>query len=160
MLSEIVFGVSAAVAIFAALFMFKAKEMTHAMTAFLVVATAGAAILAVLGLPLLALLQLFIMVGGVSTYLFVGVSSENLSRFKHTSISALAILVVALLAVPVYKIYSLASTANQGNVLSNSAIKASVAANLPLFYMIAILMFGIGIGSIIMMRTLKQGAIR
>jgi NADH-quinone oxidoreductase subunit J len=158
MLSEIIFGVAAVVAIGASLFMFKAREMTHAMLAFLFVTISAAALLVVLDLPLLALLQLFIMVGGVSTYLFVGVSSENLSRFRHSSLSVLVVLAIALAVVPVYKIASgVQSLGAQSNSLSTAFITSAVGANLALFYMLAILLFGVGIGSIMMMKGLRPG---
>ncbi len=160
MLSEIVFITSAVVAFGAALFMFRAREMAHAMVGFLLVTVAAAALLVVLNLPLLALLQLFIMVGGVSTYLFVGVSSENLSRFKHTSLPILVVLAIVLAAVPIYKLSLVQSAAGLSNAISTAVIQSAVSSNLTLFYMLAVLLFGIGIGSIVMMKSLKEGGAR
>jgi NADH:ubiquinone oxidoreductase subunit 6 (subunit J) len=160
MLSEIVFAVASIVAFGAALFMFKAREMAHAMLGFLLITIAAAGLLVVLDLPLLALLQLFIMVGGVSTYLFVGVSSENLSRFRHTSLPVLVVLAIALAAVPIYRISMLQNLGGQSNALNASVISAAVSSNITLFYMLAILLFGIGVGSIIMMKSLKAGGKR
>ena len=160
MLSEIVFIVSALVAIGAAVFMFKAKEIAHAMLGFLFVTVAAAALLVVLGLPLLALLQLFIMVGGVATYLFVGVSSENLSRFRHTSLPILVVLAIVLAVVPIYKTATAQSLGSQSNVLSSSLISSAISTNLVLFYMLAILLFGVGIGSMVMIKSLKAGVRR
>ena len=107
MIADIAFWVSVIAAFCSALLVFRAREMAHAMVGFLMVTVAGAALLALLGLPLLALLQLFIMVGGVSVYLFVGVSSENLSRFRHTSLPVLVVLAITLCSVPIYRILSL-----------------------------------------------------
>jgi NADH:ubiquinone oxidoreductase subunit 6 (subunit J) len=157
MLSDIVFFVSAALAVCSAFFIFKAREMAHAMVGFLGLSIAAAFVLALLNLPLLALLQLFIMVGGVSTYLFVGVSSENLSRFKHTSFPVLVALSVALAVVPIYKILSAYTLELQVNTLTPSVISSSLSSNLPLFYMLALLLFGIGISSILMMRSFRKG---
>jgi NADH:ubiquinone oxidoreductase subunit 6 (subunit J) len=159
MLLEIAFFVSAAVAVCAGLFIFRAKEMSHAMVGFLGVAIAGAALLAVLGLPLLALLQLFIMVGGVSTYLFVGVSSDNLSRFKHTSFPFLVVLAIALLVVPVYKVIIIGFV-GQPSAVGAGGLAASIGPNLTLFYMLAVALFGIGIASIMMMKGFKMGGKR
>jgi len=160
MLSDIVFFVSAIIAVCAALFIFKAREMAHAMVGFLMLSIAAAMVLALLNLPLLALLQLFIMVGGVSTYLFVGVSSENLSKFKHTSFPILVALSVALATVPIYKVISLYSLELQVNTLTPSLISASIGNSLPLFYMLALLLFGVGIGSILMMKSFRKGGKR
>ncbi len=160
MLLYIAFLVSAVVAICSALLIFRARAMVDAMVGFLIVAVASAAMLAVLGLPLLALLQLFIMVGGVSTYLFVGVSSENLSRFKHTHFPAFVVLAIAIAAVPIYKVLTLGGPSVQTNTLTSGAIVASIGSNIALFYLLAILLFGIGIASIMMMKGLKPGGRR
>lgn len=160
MLSDTVFAISAVVAIGAAIFMFKAREMSHAMLGFLFITVSAAALLAVLGLPLLALLQLFIMVGGVSTYLFVGVSSENLSRFRHTSLPVLVVAAIALAAVPIYRISLLQGLGGESNHLTSGLISAAIGSNMALFYMLAVLLFGIGVGSIIMMKSLKAGGRR
>jgi NADH:ubiquinone oxidoreductase subunit 6 (subunit J) len=157
MLSEIVFFISAVAAFVAAVVMFKAREMSHAMVGFLFITLSAAAVLAVLGLPLLALLQLFIMVGGVSTYLFVGVSAENLSRFRHTSLPVLVVGAIALAAIPIYRISFLQGLGGESNSLTGSLLTASVGSNMALFYMLAVLLFGIGIGSIIMMKSLRAG---
>jgi NADH:ubiquinone oxidoreductase subunit 6 (subunit J) len=160
MLSALVFVVSGLVAFGAALFIFRAREMSHAMLGFLLVTVSAAGFLAVLGLPLLALLQLFIMVGGVSTYLFVGVSSENLSRFRHTSLPILVVVAIAIAAAPIYRISMLQSLGGQSNQLGPGLISAAVGGNIALFYMLAILLFGIGIGSIAVIKSLRAGARR
>lgn len=157
MFSEIVFVVSGLVAFGAALFMFKAREMSHAMIGFLLVTIAAAGLLVVLDLPLLALLQLFIMVGGVSTYLFVGVSSENLSKFRHTSLPVLVVLAIVVAAVPIYKISMIRGIGGQSNVINSGLLSSAISGNLVLFYMLAILLFGIGIGSIVVVKNLKPG---
>ena len=157
MFSEIVFVVSGLAAFGAALFMFKAREMSHAMIGFLLVTIAAAGLLVVLDLPLLALLQLFIMVGGVSTYLFVGVSSENLSKFRHTSLPVLVVLAIVVAAVPIYKISMIRGIGGQSNVINSGLLSSAISGNLVLFYMLAILLFGIGIGSIVVVKNLKPG---
>jgi NADH:ubiquinone oxidoreductase subunit 6 (subunit J) len=157
MLAILVLGVSVIVAVVAALSVFRAKEMSHAMVGFLFVSVSTAALLALLGLPLLALLQLFIMVGGVSTYLFVGVSSENLSRFRHTSFPVLFILAICLAVVPVYKVLAAGTASPVTGALGSATIAAGISGNLALFYMLGVLLFGIGIASIVMMRSFRKG---
>ncbi len=157
MLALLVLLVSVVVALVAALSVFRAREMSHAMVGFLFVSVSTAALLALLGLPLLALLQLFIMVGGVSTYLFVGVSSESLSRFKHTSFPVLFIIAICLAVVPVYKVLAMPTGPAQAGVLSQSAMAAGISGNVVLFYMLGVLLFGIGLASIVMMRSFKGG---
>lgn len=160
MISDIAFWASVIVAFGAALLIFKAREMAHAMVGFLMVTVAGAALLALLGLPLLALLQLFIMVGGVSTYLFVGVSSENLSKFRHTSLPVLVVLAIMLCSVPIYKISSMPGLGVQSNTLDSGSLTAALGGDLALFYMLAVLLFGVGIASIMMMRSFGRGGRR
>lgn len=155
MLSPIALAISAIISVCAAFLIFRAREMTHAMVGFLIVSISTGAVLAILGLPLLALMQLFIMVGGVSTYLFVGVSSENLSRFRHTSFPILVVLAIALAAVPIYKVLTIGIAGGPQNSLSGTSLAYGISGNIVLFYMLAIMLFGIGIGSIVMMRKSK-----
>ncbi|MDE1865330.1 MAG: hypothetical protein KGH94_01665 [Candidatus Micrarchaeota archaeon] len=158
-LFEIVFIALAILSVGGALLVFRAREMSHAMIGFLAVAVSGAGLMAVLGLPLLSLLQLFIMVGGISTYLFVGVSSENLSRFRHTSLPLLVALAVLLSAVPVYRIISIGPVGTTApSALGSASLSSLVSSNIALFYMLAVLLFGIGLASIIVMKEARKGA--
>ncbi len=151
MLEYAVFWAIAAALGVSMLFVFRSRNMLHVMIGFSLVFVVGAVVFFMLNLPLLALLQLFIMVGGVSTYVFVGVSSESLSGFRHTSIGLLALLMALLIAMPLYRIGGL-QIGSGANTLSNGIIAASMGSDMGLFYMIALMLFGIGVGSIIIMR--------
>ena len=70
------FAIIALLEILSATLVFVFKDMLHVVLSFSALFIINSAIFMVLGQPFLALLQLFIMVGGVSTYLFVGVASE------------------------------------------------------------------------------------
>jgi NADH-quinone oxidoreductase subunit J len=151
MLSEIAFFACGAAGVASALFIFKTKDMVHAILAFAVLAVVISALMLVLGLPLLALLQLFIMIGGVSTYLFVGASSENLSKFNHTNLPLLAALSLIIALPLIYWLGPIAS-GNSANVLSTSALNGYISSDLQLFYLIAVLLFGVGVGSVLIIR--------
>lgn len=155
MLATYAFTVVSAAAVVSMLMIFISRRMLYAMLSFSSLLICIALLLVILGLPLLALLQLFIMVGGVSTYLFVGVSSENLSRFKHTGLPILLVLSIALVALPLYRLSGV-QLGSGSYVLTSSFIAQSVRADLALFYMIALMLFGVGIGSIIIIKMLAR----
>lgn len=156
-LSDIVFAVIAVVELTAIVLMFKSKRMLHAMAAFAMFLFGIAFVLALLGLALLALLQIFIMVGGISTYMFVGVASENLSKFNHTSAIALAVMAIILFLALSYRFYNVQTTqANGINTLSNSNLAKFVGSDVALFYMIALLLFGSGMASIILIKRIGR----
>ncbi len=159
-LSDIVFAAIAVIELIAIVLMFKSKHMLHAMAAFAMFLFGIAFVLAMLDLALLALLQIFIMVGGISTYMFVGVASENLSKFKHTSAIALAIMAVILFLAISYRFYNVQTTQiNEANTLSNANLAKFVSSDVALFYMIALLLFGSGMASIILIKRIGRASI-
>jgi hypothetical protein len=103
---------------------------------------------------LLAILQLFIMIGGVSTYIFVGVASGSFSRFKHTSYIGLAVISVILAAVLLYPLVALGSSATVSNALTGSEISADMSSSIQYLYFIAIFIFAVSIGAVIVMKRI------
>lgn len=151
-----IFIIAAILEIISAALIFWFKDILHTVLALSFVFIINSAFFLMLNQPLLALLQLFIMVGGVSTYVFVGVSSASFSKFSHTNYIILAIASIAILALFSYKIIPAGTQVNQQNLLSSSLIAQALGSNAVLLYLIGIFVFGAGYGSVILMRKLGE----
>lgn len=109
-----------------------------------------------LGQPFLALIQLFIMVGGISTYIFVGVGSTSYSKFKNVNKVAFVIAYLAIFALFVYKLYGIGVSSKGENIVSGAMISGSLSSGIGLLYMFAVMLFGVGFGSILLMKRLGE----
>lgn len=134
------------------------KDLLHSVLALAMAFFFNSLLFLLLNQILLALIQLFIMVGGISTYLFVGVASVSYSRFKHTSYTALAVLSVIFFALLTYRSLAVGFPTQQQNFLSNNLIRGYLSASVALLYMLAFALFGVALGSILLLK--KIGAIR
>jgi NADH:ubiquinone oxidoreductase subunit 6 (subunit J) len=140
--------------VLSALLIFVFKDILHAVLALSAMFIFNSAIFLVLAQPLLALLQLFIMVGGVSTYAFVGVAAGSYSRFKHTDLLVFAGLVIIVTLTIYLKAGQAGVTASQQNTISKNLIAITLSNDAGMLYMATALLFGTGLGSIILMRKL------
>lgn len=141
--------------VFASL-MFYFKNILHTVLALAMLFVVNSGMFLILGQPLLALLQLFIMVGGVSTYVFVGVASSGYSKFKNTNYLALIAMSVVIAALFSIKTLQINTIIAQQNVVTGQLIAQSLSSNLGLIYLIAIMVFGTGIGSILLVKKLGE----
>jgi hypothetical protein len=136
----------------ALLFVF--KDPLHAVVSLAAAFSISALLFLTLSQPFLALIQLFIMVGGVATYLLVGVAATGASSPVRTNHVALALFAIALF----FAIYYGVSGANfigvQGNLLSGQMIAAGLSQNVPLLYLAMFMLFGIGTGAIVLLRKM------
>ena len=155
MTQPIVFASLSILEIFALVMLFASKDILHAVLSLSAAFTTNALMLLVLEQPFLALLQLFIMVGGIATYLVVGVASAGVSRFKHTNYAVLDGLTVASFEVILYGLIKVTIPDTQHNVLSAQAIAAGLSWNITLLYLTVLALFAIGIGAIAMLRRIK-----
>jgi NADH:ubiquinone oxidoreductase subunit 6 (subunit J) len=147
-------AIAALLGIVSAVFVFLLKDVLHSVIALTLLFIANSALFLILNQPFLALLQLFIMVGGVSTYAFVGAASSSYSNFKHTNLTIFAIAVVVLSAVLLYGGIRANAVAQQQNTLSSADVSQSLGANMGLLYIMAIMLFGIALGSILLMKKI------
>ena len=157
-LDLIVFGVWAAASLAFASVIFLFKDIMHVGISLAFLFLSLSAVYLVLGQPLLAVVQVFIMVGGVSTYLMVGSASAIVSRFKHSNVLAGAVLFILFFGAMFYPVLS--SGAFNGGItvtaLSGSAIESSMVLGIAPFYLLAVLLFGISIGSIVLFMKVRQ----
>ena len=151
---DLIFFIVAVFEIASVIAVFKLKDILHAAIALASVFFANSIMFLLIGQDLLAILQLFIMIGGVSTYIFVGVASGSFSRFKHTSYIGLAVISVVLAAVLLYPLVALGSSATVSNALTGSEISADMSSSIQYLYFIAIFIFAVSIGAVIVMKRM------
>ncbi|MGI0133604.1 MAG: hypothetical protein ACREBW_01425 [Candidatus Micrarchaeaceae archaeon] len=149
-----IFFMLAAIEIISIALIFVFKDVLHSVLALSMAFFFNSVLFLALGQPLLALIQLFIMVGGVSTYIFVGVASIGYSNFRHTRFAALAALSVAAFLIFSYKMLSVQLPEAQANVFSMQSVGPAIAANVALFYVIIFMVFSIGLGSILLLKRI------
>lgn len=149
-----VFITVAALEILSVILIFVFKDVLHSILALSSFFLLNSILFFMLEQPIIALLQLFIMVGGVTTYLFVGVASASYSHFKHTNYIALIFLSAATTFLFLYKVSDTRFLNTQQNFLSDQAISAALTSNIGLLYIIAFMLFSIGLGSIILLKNL------
>lgn len=106
--------------------------------------------------PLLAVIQLLITIGGISTYMFIGVSSAELPDFKFTNFTKFLLFAFLIFIIMIYPIKSIIFTNNNQNILSNQVIANNLSVQVPNFYIIAIVLFGISIASILLLKELNN----
>lgn len=152
MISLAIFLILAAIGIGSALACFAMRDMLHIVVALSALFTFNSLVFAMLGQPLLAVVQLFVMVGGISTFLFVGVASATYSNFRYTKVARLLLASAAVFAVIGYPLLGLQMYAYQPPVFSQSSIVASIPQSMYLFYVMALVMFGMTLGSIVLLR--------
>jgi NADH:ubiquinone oxidoreductase subunit 6 (subunit J) len=127
------------------------RNMLHVVLAISALFMLNSAVFMMLGQPLLALLQLFIMIGGVSTYLFVGVASEGYSKFRGTNYKLFAVSYLVIFVLFSLKLGQIGLLTSQQNVVSGQLIAQSIGSNIGMLYLTVIMLFGVGLGSIIVM---------
>lgn len=149
-----VFIIIALLEIISAVFIFFFRNILHSVIALSMLFVFNSALFLILAQPLLALLQLFIMVGGVSTYIFVGVASPSYSKFKGTNYAVFAAIYLVILLVFTVKVAQISPSAIEQNTLSGTLISKTLSSNAGILYLMTILLFGTGFGSILLMRKL------
>ena len=83
-------------------FIFISKSLLHSVISLTLAFVANSALFLAMQQPFLAIIQLFIFVGGISTYAIVGVASASFSKFPHTNRLAFIAVFIILLAVISY----------------------------------------------------------
>lgn len=149
------FIVLAVLEILSATLIFMFKDILHAVLGFSLVFVFNSALFFVLQQPFLALVQLLIMVGGVSTYVFVGVGSASYSKFKHTNYTILAISYAAIFLTFIYKLTTVTVVVPEANLLSSEVMAQAFTSNIGFLYAITGMLFAVGFSSIIIMRKLS-----
>ena len=161
MISAIAVALAALITIGASL-MFVFRDVLHVAVALSFVFLVNSLIFLLMNQPLLAVIQLFVMIGGVSVYLFVGVAAASYSHFKYTNYVALGAIAITIFAILVYGMYQTGTISYaQGQPLTNSFTASQAAASLTTkytilsLYTIALMLFLLAIGAIPLLNRLK-----
>ena len=149
------FMVLALIEIASAMAVYMLRDLLHSVLALASFFTVNSALLLMLAQPMIALLQLFIMVGGISTFIFVGVASSGYSRFRSENYHALGIAYIALFVLLAVSIVMSQVYGSANNQLSPTAIAQSLSGNIALLYFAVLLLFGAGFSSIVVMKRLE-----
>ncbi|MDE1855656.1 MAG: hypothetical protein KGH49_00225 [Candidatus Micrarchaeota archaeon] len=134
----------------------RSRELFKAAISLAIVFAVVAGFMLILSLTAIALFQLFILVGGLSTYLVVAVASDRHAQFRHVSPLGFSVAFVVLAAI---FFYVLGVPSQQGlATLPNVAqeIAASLSGSIALIGAMIFLMFAAAIGSIIMMKRVVK----
>ena len=161
-MQDIIVLVLAALIVIGASLIFTSRDVLHVAIALTAVFFINSLLFLSLGQPLLAVVQLLIMIGGVSVYLFVGVAAASYSHFKYTNFIALAVAAAAIFAVITYGAYSSGLIGSiQGVQATSQFSHAQVAASLAsryeiaALYAITLMLFLLATAAIPLLRDLK-----
>ncbi|MGC8622536.1 MAG: hypothetical protein ACP5SJ_00250 [Candidatus Micrarchaeia archaeon] len=157
-----IFAVFAAIELLLSFYIFLSRSLLHAIILLALMFIATSLLYLLLSQPLLAVVQLLVLVGGISTYLLVGTASESFSHFKHTGIALMVILALAIFTVMAYPLLASAVVYSfltlYPNTISFTMANQSefLQTDLPIFYIAALLLFGIAIGAILLYKKLGE----
>jgi NADH:ubiquinone oxidoreductase subunit 6 (subunit J) len=146
-----------AVTVATALYVFLAKKIMHAVAALASVFTGSAVVFLILGQTLVALLQMLVFVGGLSTYLVVAVASEErkamLIRLPYFAAAMVLILITLLM------LMGSAPTGAVGEDHGASFLSSASSAfqsQYAVFYIIAALLFGTVISGVFVIKKFSR----
>ncbi len=157
MLAIYTFATLSIILVLFALMIFKSKNLINAILSLTGVFFMSSMILFFLGQALVALLQLIILVGGLSTYLIVAVASEpskdkKVHVWAFTLVFAVLFVILVPLAISIGNGYYL--SAGSGNFVLAAANDFSTYPYL--FFVIALLVAASAIGSVAVIRKIVK----
>ena len=143
------------VTVTASVAIFLPKKLLHSVIFLALTATASSLILLYMGQVLIAVLQLLVFVGGLSTYLVVAVAAEEknakLSSKMRLSVASCAVILV--LSLLLYKIP--APQAGSGGSFS-AAAQLAFSSYYALLFASVFLLFASAIGSVLVMKKFSR----
>lgn len=137
------------------LFVFFQRKLVHAVLALTMAFSSSSMLFLVLNQPFIALLQLLVFVGGLSTYLMISLSNEE-KKAKYLRL-ALFVPLVVVLTVWFYFFAQMAFTAYTfvGGSINNTFAMA-LENYYPLFFIFAVLLFATALGSVLFIKKLTK----
>ncbi len=142
------FAIFAVFTVGAALAVFFQRSLMRAVAALTVSFVGSAVIFYVIGQGFIALLQLLVFVGGLSTYLIVAVSSEHREFGSRSILVALAVLFEIGLSVMLIGL----QPGQQQSAGASGYMAAALAGYWPLLFVIALALFGAAMASVLVIR--------
>lgn len=155
-LDAYVFFALAALAVIASIFIFLQKKLIHAVLSLAIAFVFSALIFFLLGQTLIAVLQMLVFVGGLSTYLIVAVATEekgaNLISMRW--LLALSVLLSIGLSLSIAVHVPLQSASSPAGFLG--AASSAFANSYAMLYMILILLFSVSISGVLILRKFTR----
>lgn len=156
MLDLYAFYAVAAITVVSALFVFIERKLMHAVVALSSAFFGSALLFFLLGQTMIALLQLLVFVGGLSTYLTVAIAAEE----KKARMIRLPVFFAAAAAISagMWLLLSgyLPQTASNAGTSFLSASASALQYSYPVFYVIAVLLFGATISGVMILKRLGR----
>ncbi len=147
----ILFVIASAIMVLSGIAIFYQKSIMRAVVALTIAFTASSFIFFILGQNFIALLQLFIFVGGMSTYLIVAVSSEykKINKIEFSAICAIALMIgLGFLLILTGVQFSTATT----QVSMSTFFVDVFQSYYPIIFAAIIMLFLVAMGSVIVIR--------
>ena len=155
-LDTYVFLALAALAVIASISIFLQKKLIHAVLSLAIAFVSSAFIFFLLGQTLMAVLQMLVFVGGLSTYLIVAVATEekgaNLISLRWL-LALSVVLSIGLSATMVLHVPSQSASQPAGFL---GAASSALANSYAMLYMILILLFSVSISGILILRKFTR----
>jgi len=133
-----------------AILIFMAKRLMRAVICLAMVALGASALFLYLGQELVALLQLFVFVGCLATYLMVAVASEE-KQAKRTGILRFIFVIVVVFIAVSLSIKEIAGGQQTGNDFASEA-RAVFESQYAFLYAAVFMLFASAIGSVVVIR--------
>jgi NADH:ubiquinone oxidoreductase subunit 6 (subunit J) len=146
------FIILAVITIVSAFAIFISRSILKSALALAFVFIAVSAVLLLLGQAVIATIQLFILVGGLSTYIILAVASETKPNKSKTNMKIFTILFIVIFAVTSYSILPSILSINTAQTNIYAAITYAMSQYLLPIYAIILFMFSVAIGSIIIIK--------
>ena len=142
--------------IISALYVFLERRLLHSVAALALAFVGTAFVFAILGQVLVAILQLIVFVGGLSTYLVVAVASEerNAMLLRIPLFAAMAVVVAATFIMTLH--YAPSYSAVQGGSAFTASAVSVFASQYALLYVMAALLFGTVISGVLVIKRFSR----
>lgn len=151
----IAFYIFGALTILSSIFVFLQRKLVHAVFALTMAFASSSMLMLIIGQPFIALLQLLVFVGGLSTYLMVSLANEEKGK-RYLRLGIFVPIVIIL----VVWFFFFAQLAIGASVLGSSNINMTFTAALqqfyPLLYMVVVLLFASALGSVLFIKKFAK----
>ncbi len=142
------------ITVIAAVLMFLLKDVLHIVLSLSMIFLLNSLIFLFMGQTLLAAIQIFVMIGGVSTFLFVGAASMQYSKFSYSRVAILSAMSILLFAVIAYPLTTMNFTGMAQSQFNSASIAQQFEGSTPIFYIMALTMFGVCFGAVLILRRI------
>jgi hypothetical protein len=145
------------VEIFVALALFRLKDMLHIGIALSLLFFFNSVVFLIASQPLLAVLQLFVAIGGISTYFIIGVAALGVSKFKYARFGLLSVSALLLFLLLVYSVGgAFGYHTTSSNPIGAEEAGLQFEGYVPVFYIMTLMIFGAGLGSTALFKKIRD----